>query len=1575
MLLLFLVVGICGASYWYNSKNAENVFLDLASGAENRGELSDQIAWLRRYSLLRPDDQEAISAVAFAADAAVDKTSPEKRYFALDTARGQLGNAIARLDGQDEELVLDLRLKLIERLLELGSVRPQWFLEAERQIFEVEAEPESVQVSKQLARALLGQVDAGIYKRRKQDEYAKDTDYWRWLASQNPGSVLLTAMDKNPVDLDLIALFLDKSFNQIDLFTQNLQIESQERLKTETDRIQADLDRRIQNTIHFLEDRMDGRSKWMLFNAYARHGTSEQADQFLAEEVNAAAERLSEADLAEADAADQSDSSSGVAPDSLWDYLFVFQAAEKFQKTDPALAQDLFTRLTLLELKGIPESVKENVFIKNGRMYLEAGDIPQAIATWKSGLQKFPESLKLNYSIATGLLSADPNSRETRASFKRLKDTVDSISKKQRQLVGSNGSMQGWMQTERNLEAAKWQLGVIEATFMLRDENYAGAAEKLQVAMDTEAEVDTVARVWVAEQLANLHSRNGQWDTAASVLENAINLDPGNTNLRIKAARCWERAGNRFQASGQWQSIGASDSISLQAAALQSEFNYQMQLSSREQDLGYLRNQIRAFRSDHWDEDTDLNRLGVSETDSANAIVAALVCSIPTEGNDLYAYLKSKEFAAKLAVMSDQLANNQHIQAFASQQLTALGRELEANRALSRLKDCIGSDSTLFKVTEARIDAIKGDPLAAAELVAAQAKRDVQQEGKLLSMAAGYALSGNAVEKAYGFLQMIPEKNQNLEILFNLAELSRNLSVDSPLVKDSKFANTPEDLSKHWEEKLKKQEGENGSYWKYLEAFRLSQELENNPELLGSDPSKLTSLQDSVEQIIEKRPLWGIALSLRGRLEALEAQQLADYPTDGNLKSIDSLREQAVNSLRVGIASGDNGASTKDMLFTLLLSLNRLAEAEELLSRTEASFDSNNDANVGIKIALANQQRDFKRGLSLAEKVVANAPDDFGSHLILAQSAIILARNSVNEQTRESNFEKAAAEIQKAYDLTTKDELGVFSAELELALAKNDQVQLATLMKRIDDSMLSPLDKAALKYRGYEASGQYEMALRMLEEAFRYRKTAKNQLAQAKLYERLDRPRNVQQALRKAIELDPKNDDLRYMLARSLTTNNLDQIDWEEIAQLLSGSNGDTWKSKLRYAALLYNQKDAESKQEAADVLRNLFMKDNEIGKDSGRVLALVLQEQLKTDPPEDLEARESMSKEVRSVYTGLITDGEARPSDLFHYASFLLNQWRPDDRGEIEDLIAQMTASRSGTLMAIEIAIRLSRASSGKDSIPEAVRDWAEKASRGGFLKPKEVEMSAGLGLVSVGFQEEALPYMKRAYELDRNTLAQYVRTLMQLKRLDQAIELCVNQFNELGDYASANIMLEVFISQSKTLTPSQHRLVQSVVLKHADKMDVLENAGTLYLQQEDFENAVPLFEKVLRIDPNRVRAMNNLAMALSEVPDRAEAGIPWIDRAIHLVGENPELLDTKGVVLLKAGRLEEAFDAFKKAYDQTNDPRFQFHLIVARVAQNKIVEAKDLWSELNLDNLDLSALTISERVQLDELKRDFGS
>jgi tetratricopeptide (TPR) repeat protein len=103
-------------------------------------------------------------------------------------------------------------------------------------------------------------------------------------------------------------------------------------------------------------------------------------------------------------------------------------------------------------------------------------------------------------------------------------------------------------------------------------------------------------------------------------------------------------------------------------------------------------------------------------------------------------------------------------------------------------------------------------------------------------------------------------------------------------------------------------------------------------------------------------------------------------------------------------------------------------------------------------------------------------------------------------------------------------------------------------------------------------------------------------------------------------------------------------------------------------------------------------------------------------------------------------------------------------------------------------------------------------------------------------------------------------------------------------------------------------------------------------------------------------------MLMALS---GKGREALPYIDRAIELKGLQPDLLDTRGVVYLKAGDSQHAIDDLEKAIAAAPSPAKYFHLAQAYLgAKNKEKAKQSLatakikgWEESGLEPLEHEA------------------
>lgn len=119
------------------------------------------------------------------------------------------------------------------------------------------------------------------------------------------------------------------------------------------------------------------------------------------------------------------------------------------------------------------------------------------------------------------------------------------------------------------------------------------------------------------------------------------------------------------------------------------------------------------------------------------------------------------------------------------------------------------------------------------------------------------------------------------------------------------------------------------------------------------------------------------------------------------------------------------------------------------------------------------------------------------------------------------------------------------------------------------------------------------------------------------------------------------------------------------------------------------------------------------------------------------------------------------------------------------------------------------------------------------------------------------------------------------------------------------------------------------------------------LYLQAEP-DKAIASYREVLRVQPDNVLALNNLAWLLGERGDLKEA-IALAERANSLLAGNAMVEDTLGALYLKNGEGARALPLIEKASAAVpKDPTMRLHLAEALVATGDKVRAQQILTEL---------------------------
>lgn len=1625
---LFILSGI---SYFAFSSRTASTFLERANAAEREGDFAGQVKWLERYSMLKPNDHERIVSLALAADSGADLAESAERYGAISEARKQLSNAIARLgkaDAIDEDAIDDLRRRLIPRLLQMNG---NWNFEAEHQVQVLDAPVDDPEANRWMALAISNLVFQSLYRERDSEKFERQTDYWNWLATQKLGTVLSAALRLNSTDLELIGRFVSAAGMDIQYFNFP---------ELSGDSVGEDDESKLARSMRLLKDRVDevtkpilsnqdSRSQLILYQVESQRKEIGKAKERMSAAADAALDRLAQHTDASDSAATESDSnkdsgdvqpiSIGDRPSEYWDYYLVTRAAALFAQDEPDRALQWYERLMVFQSDEIPTDIAAGVFASAGRLVFQQGfqiDATEeqrtvarerAIEIFERGLDDVdPGNLNL-LGMKARLLSEDDLKREL--AEVALDDFKKAIEAQRAQLARTErhritaAQRTAW---SRQIDTAQWRFSGLRALTALRQGNVQEAIRLYRESLESTIDVEPRDRVEVAQRLAAIYGSQGLWDLAAESLQQAVDLEPGNSALRAEVAGAWTRAGHRLQAMEQWRMAGNAESnIALQVASAEALFNYQLRLLPHQRDFSVVRSHVARVQGVIEELRKSSGEALKTQIDQAARRLDILAVSLPDPNAGLTAeeHLRSTKMADAVEELSLKHDSDQAIQAFAAERLAEAGRDKESDEALARLTSIVGEDSAELTVIQARIEALRGDPASAAHRLlnkaesVTQAELNVDSGGDaakrvaqdarnrtvdfLLTRAGDTALAADDPELAFKALTSIPKERRSPPVIFSLINLMNQVPNDSDAIPDELKGLSPQERLEELDQQLEDAEGESGTYKPYLTASRLIDEMLAQSDVVEKDDQRFGQAKTHVREILTLRPRWGNAISLEGMLSVIQA---STEEKNTRQKSL----QRAVQQLRRGIAAGDRRMQTRQLLMRQLMNLGDFAGAEEIIQLISFESDSEFDKYGVARIDLLQRQGDFDSALGAATEAAKQRPDDYLSHVVLARTATVAAEKAQETEKRTKLFDQAESAIETAESLVKKTDLEalatIFSTRIRLYLAQDDKKALKGELSRIEKSSLDEQARLSLRADVEIAQGDLEAAIVTLERVDAIETSQTTRLRLVRIYRELGRENEAIGVLQKMQRENPENEALRTELARSIAVRDGANVDWDELSKLLGGEDVSS-KSQLLYATLLGTRGSENQKDQALGILRDLVRERSGRSNQAARVLVSFLIKFAGELPEEQSDKRDDWHTEIRTLYESLVDLANPPWTDLYGYASFLLSHGEfseSDDRSaktpdliRVENLLTQLQSIKEATFASLEVAVRLNQ-KLGKEA-PEVVGAWADNNKQSGYLNDNDISTGAGSTLLKLGMIEEGIQWFEQAYQDDaKGMIGNYIVALNKVGRFEKSVEVCIGHFEKHSDVVSATLLVETLLNDISLANQGKvSEVIESALMNFSEEPALIEGVATLRMQEGQLDEAVTMYRKVLKLAPLRVRTLNNLSMALADLPGRAEEGLKPIDVALGIAKDNPELLDTKGVVLMAAKRWGEAEDVFRKAMLGANEPRYHFHLILALLGQSKAREARSEWDSLDLERLDPMGLTPKEQKRLTQFKQEYGS
>ncbi|MGB0936517.1 MAG: XrtA/PEP-CTERM system TPR-repeat protein PrsT [Colwellia sp.] len=186
--------------------------------------------------------------------------------------------------------------------------------------------------------------------------------------------------------------------------------------------------------------------------------------------------------------------------------------------------------------------------------------------------------------------------------------------------------------------------------------------------------------------------------------------------------------------------------------------------------------------------------------------------------------------------------------------------------------------------------------------------------------------------------------------------------------------------------------------------------------------------------------------------------------------------------------------------------------------------------------------------------------------------------------------------------------------------------------------------------------------------------------------------------------------------------------------------------------------------------------------------------------------------------------------------------------------------------------------------------------------------------------------------------------------------------------NYAKA---LPLLIDFYRDVPSSQNVILLTLTQKNVQSVDVaIETLKTHLKQYENDtkartmlanfyleshpEKSIPLYESMLKKEPNNVVYLNNLAW-LNLQNNNLELAMKYSKQAVKLSPKHPNVLDTRGMVLLKAGENKIALKAIKSAYELSKgrDVAITLNYAEALILNQKIEMARAVLNKVKVDDV----------------------
>ncbi|MFN7730750.1 MAG: hypothetical protein ACK5OB_02540, partial [Pirellula sp.] len=792
-----------------------------------------------------------------------------------------------------------------------------------------------------------------------------------------------------------------------------------------------------------------------------------------------------------------------------------------------------------------------------------------------------------------------------------------------------------------------------------------------------------------------------------------------------------------------------------------------------------------------------------------------------------------------------------------------------------------------------------------------------------------------------------------------------SLAADLPILErdqdPSEFARLKKSIERWVEPRLKmenalaKIEGADGSEWRALKARRL----------LAQGEVDLTLGFEELDAIIHSlkihRPLW-----------------VTTHVLDGLLAERRLEPQLAIQAFQHAVSLGDESPIVFERLIRWMRSEGRVDEARQLIERlTEKGTQSQLIAAAAMELALPDQNR----LMELAKLGIDSRPKDPMAWVWYAQVLDAQTRLLDTEQ-RNASMRTIEDAFQRAESLSEGREVRVFNAMYEYLTTTGQTAKVEEMLERIRTSNALPsniqlLFLAIAKHAEGEldiAESYYRLALRNGGEPREIGPMlSKLLLQQGKVDACIDE-------LDKLLQNDPQDTRTRESIAIALALRG-SPADWERMIKLLTDpQTANTAEDRRALSKLLTKRGLSGDVERAKNILENLVLDPRQRTQEDSFRLASIYTNQANAcpDTPEGQSEKQRLMGQANLQLREVAMSPSAKSEHLVTYGNFLLGQGQKREADDVSKRLA-LQAPKSADSMLLRARVLMSMGEPTEAS--QFIQSWAQSQldalpqSSSPALR-NQILAQASNALFAIDAATEADPWLDTLLQQDSPLLLKLLFTLCQSPEphihnpaFDRFLEIfAANPNRELAFRVLQLLASNRFVDDR---LKAAERLIVQFQADHPEDPEYPIYLADYWIAREQWDRAIAALRTGIELDPKNVFALNNLANLLGERPENTEEALRVIDQAIAVGGKQPNLLDSKGSILIQAGRFADACIVLEEAATKGVDPRILLHWYMALRGAGQLPEAEALKAKIDRQSLREMLLSPADRAALEELSR----